>query len=569
MKILVVDDIPENRSILSQFLSRMGHEPIEAENGEEAVLSFEKYLPDLVIMDILMPLMDGFDATRRIKSLSKDRWTPVIMLTALNRADHLVRGLESGGDDFISKPFDFSLLTAKIRVIERALALQFQILEKNAALQAMGARIEEEMVLGKHVLDSLVPVGEGNDSCVESWVQPLDFFGGDLVLQRRSPDGTLVLLHADSKGHGLSAALGLLPATEVFHAMVDRGFGIETILAEINHKLKELMPSGFFIAVTIVSLSPLRGMLSVANCGNPPAVLLDHHGEIVRRFDSKSLPLGILGSDFRPVVEAVHISDLTPDSERHLYLFSDGLAGAIGEEGEVGSDGVIDILVRTPGEGRFDVVREIALRSSPEQRKDDMSLVSLCCRFQPEREIPAAPGLGAGGNPGGWRFSLDLSPSELRRPDLLPRLMEMMGALGVDHRENEALFVVLGEILSNALDHGILGLDSSLKALENGFEHYYALREEKLSALASGSLTVEAVLLEGQDRGLLRLRVQDSGPGFDFRPYAAPLPPVSSAFEARSDRGLLLVRSLCESLTFGGPGNEVVATLRIQLLTIP
>ncbi len=564
MKILVVDDVPENRSILSQFLLRMGHEPVEASNGEEAVRAFETHSPDFVIMDILMPVMDGLDATRRIKSLSKDRWTPVILLTALNRADHLVRGLESGGDDFISKPFDFSLLTAKIRVIERALSLQSQILEKNASLQAMGARIEEEMVLGKHVLDALVAGKDDVGDCVESWVEPLDLFGGDLVLQKKAPDGTLMLLHADSQGHGLSAALGLFPATEVFHAMVNRGFGIETILAEMNRKLKKLMPPGFFIAVTVVSASPVRGILSVANCGNPPAVLLDRRGEILRRFDSRSLPLGILGSGFRPVVESVHISGKGPDCEKRLYLFSDGLAGAIGDEGEVGSEGVIDILARTPGEGRFDVVKALAMRRPPEERKDDMSLVSLCCCFKPEKEIAPAPGGKNEGSSGGWRVLVDLSPEEMRRPDLLPRLMEMMRALGIDHTENEALFVVLGELLSNAIDHGILGLDSSIKALENGFERYYALREERLSALVSGSLTIEAFLLEKLDRGLLQIRVQDSGPGFDFRPYEGGLSPARSPSEARSDRGLLLVRSLCENLTFEGPGNEVVATLRVQ-----
>ena len=292
MRVLVVDDVPENRSILAQFLSRMGHRPLEAKNGEEAVALFEAESPDFVIMDVLMPVMDGFDATRRIKALSKDRWTPVLLLTALNRADHLIRGLEMGGDDFISKPFDFSLLTAKIRVFERALALQSQILEKNASLRAMGARIEEEMLLGKHVLDALVAGDRSQEPCVEFWVEPLELFGGDIVLRRRAPDGTLFLFHADSQGHGLSAALGLFPATEVFHAMVDRGFDAEMTLTEMNRKIRELMPPGFFIAVTAVSLSPLRETLSVVNCGNPPAVLIDGRGEVMRRFLSKAPPSG-------------------------------------------------------------------------------------------------------------------------------------------------------------------------------------------------------------------------------------------------------------------------------------
>ena len=564
MKVLVVDDVPENRSILAQFLSRMGHRPLEAKNGEEAVALFEAESPDFVIMDVLMPVMDGFDATRRIKALSKDRWTPVLLLTALNRADHLIRGLEMGGDDFISKPFDFSLLTAKIRVFERALALQSQILEKNASLRAMGARIEEEMLLGKHVLDALVAGDRSQEPCVEFWVEPLELFGGDIVLRRRAPDGTLFLFHADSQGHGLSAALGLFPATEVFHAMVDRGFDAEMTLTEMNRKIRELMPPGFFIAVTAVSLSPLRETLSVVNCGNPPAVLIDGRGEVMRRFLSKAPPLGVLGSGFSPEVETIHLPDLPSDPERRLYFFSDGLAGAMEDGDRDGVEQVIDLLCRTPREGRLDVLREIALRHPSAERRDDMSLLSLCCAIEPEMvERPLSEELSSV-SAGGWRLSLDLSAEEIRRQDLLPRLMEMLNALGIDYRKNDSLFVVLGELLSNALDHGILRLDSSLKEAESGFERYDALRRERLEALVSGSLHVEAGVYEDRGTRLLRLRLRDSGPGFDFHPYLSPRSASEGPFGRQSGRGLSLVRAFCDNLTIQDPGNDVIVTLKVR-----
>ena len=562
MKILVVDDVPDNRSILVQFLARLGHDSIEAKNGQEAVSLFETELPDLVIMDVLMPVMDGFDATRRIKALSKDRWTPVIFLTALNRSDHLIRGLETGGDDFISKPFDFSLLTAKIRVFERALRLQGQILEKNASLRAMGARIEEEMLMGKHVLDALVAEDPRKEECLESWVVPLELFGGDIVLRRRSPDGTLYLLLADSQGHGLSAALGLFPATEVFHSMVDRGFDLDLTLTEMNRKLKELMPPGFFIALIGVSLSPVRGTLSVANCGNPPAVLIDGRGEVVRRFASRNLPLGVRAAGFYLEVETLHVPDLPPDPERRLYLFSDGLPQAL-EEGECdGTEQVVDLLSRTPREGRLDVLREVALRRP--DRQDDMSLVSLCCAVEPKRAETEVPGEFSPGVAGGWKISLDLSPVELRRPDLLPRTMEILNALGIDHRKNDTLFIVFGELLSNALDHGILGLDSALKNEENGFEQYEVQRRERLDRVISATLHVEAGLFEDNGAQFLRLRLRDSGPGFDYRPYLGSASSGEPSFSLSSGRGLALVRSLSESLTFRDPGNDVIVTLKVR-----
>ena len=165
---------------------------------------------------------------------------------------------------------------------------------------------------------------------------------------------------------------------------------------------------------------------------------------------------------------------------------------------------------------------------------------------------------------GGWRLSLDLSAEEIRRQDLLPRLMEMLNALGIDYRKNDSLFVVLGELLSNALDHGILRLDSSLKEAESGFERYDALRRERLEALVSGSLHVEAGVYEDRGTRLLRLRLRDSGPGFDFHPYLSPRPPSEGPFGRQSGRGLSLVRAFCDNLTIQDPGNDVIVTLKVR-----
>ncbi len=419
MKVLVVDDVPDNRLILVEFLTRMGHTPVEAKDGEEAVAVFCAESPDFVIMDVLMPVLDGFEATRKIKALSQDHWIPVMFLTALNRSDHMIRGLEAGGDDFLSKPFDFSLLTAKVRVIERALGLQRQILEKNTSLREIGARIEEEMLMGKHVLDALVAGDRREEKCLESWIEPLELFGGDLMLSRRAPDGSLFLLLVDSQGHGLSAAMGLYPPTEIFHAMVDRGFDLETTLIEINRKVKELMPPGFFIAVTAVCLGPGRGgTLTVGNCGNPPAVFINGEGKVVHRFSSRALPLGVLGSGFQPDVETLHLPDLPDDPERCLYLFSDGLVGAMEEEEGDGTEQVIGHLCRTPVEDRLKTLRELALQRPAALRRDDMSLVSMCCGM--ELEGVATGGGERGFQRPGWRVDDRLRPVRARASPLGP-----------------------------------------------------------------------------------------------------------------------------------------------------
>ena len=124
MKVLAVDDNRTNLHILQVFLKKLGHDVILAENGEEAVARFQSESPDLVLLDIMMPVMDGFEAARRIKAMTRDRWTPVIFLSALNRDENLVEGLDAGADDYLTKPINFVVLEAKLRSMQRSLTMQ-------------------------------------------------------------------------------------------------------------------------------------------------------------------------------------------------------------------------------------------------------------------------------------------------------------------------------------------------------------------------------------------------------------------------------------------------------------
>ena len=106
MKILVADDSATNRAVLGALLMHMGHQPIFAENGREAVEIFERDLPDFILMDVMMPIEDGLSATRRIKALSIGRLTPIIMVTTLDSETDLINGIEAGADDYCAAPFE-------------------------------------------------------------------------------------------------------------------------------------------------------------------------------------------------------------------------------------------------------------------------------------------------------------------------------------------------------------------------------------------------------------------------------------------------------------------------------
>jgi len=157
--ILVVDDTATNRQILAVFLKKLGHKVELAEDGAQAVGLFSSKAYDLVIMDVMMPVMDGYEATRRIKAMCGDRWVPVIFLSALDKDENLVTGLEAGGDDYLPKPVNFVVLEAKLRSLSRALALRRELEDERRFSQAVTNNLVDAIItIGDHgMIESVNP----------------------------------------------------------------------------------------------------------------------------------------------------------------------------------------------------------------------------------------------------------------------------------------------------------------------------------------------------------------------------------------------------------------------------
>jgi len=114
-KILIVDDDERNRLLFKVVLQKEGYEIIEAENGKEGIEIATKEKPDVILMDIMMPEMDGFTATEILKNDEKTKFIPVIMLTALNEREEKLKGIDKGADDFLTKPVDTKELALRVR----------------------------------------------------------------------------------------------------------------------------------------------------------------------------------------------------------------------------------------------------------------------------------------------------------------------------------------------------------------------------------------------------------------------------------------------------------------------
>src|SRR2546430_2805246 len=118
-RILVVDDVPDNVDILQMRLESQGYEVVTAGDGVGALEKTRKLVPDLVLLDIMMPKMDGIEAVKRLKADTSLPFIPVILVTARADAKDVIAGLESGGDDYLTKPVDHAALMARVRSMLR------------------------------------------------------------------------------------------------------------------------------------------------------------------------------------------------------------------------------------------------------------------------------------------------------------------------------------------------------------------------------------------------------------------------------------------------------------------
>jgi serine phosphatase RsbU (regulator of sigma subunit)/anti-sigma regulatory factor (Ser/Thr protein kinase) len=445
----------------------------------------------------------------------------------------------------------FNGFIAQIEELYRQLASKIQALEK------YHDRTEDELRIGSDIMSRITAAYGSGDPGVRILISPATHYSGDLILTARTPDGHLHVLLADAVGHGLIAAMNLLPLSQVFSAMSKKGFPVSRIAEELNAKIYRLMPADRFVGAALVSVNFRDRVIEVWNGGIPPPILVGTEGEVLHEWRSRHLPLGILGEEgFSPEVEVFHY-----EQEGQLFLFSDGLSEAESPVGQqFGRERIQEVLAHNLPDYRFDALAR-ALKQHLQGRPahDDVSLAMVGLPLQEEREGPACRLSGSGGEETGsrWKLSFRLGEDELKYLDAVPLLTQIVGKIHAAAEHHAALYVILSELFNNALDHGLLKLDSGLKHGAEGFEQYLHLREARLGALRGASIEIEIENVMFEGRYGVKIRVRDSGEGFD---YAALFAGAGySPLSAQHGRGLALVRGVAYRLEFVGKGNEAVA----------
>lgn len=375
-KALVVDDDPAQQLLLSIQLGQEGFEIVTASNGVEAIQCFVEESPDIVFMDVMMPVMDGYEATREIKSLSGDRFVPVIFLSALEEDVALVQGIACGGDDFLHKPSSPCLLSAKIAAFERISGLYSMAHRQRSRIEQLHAQLLREQELAEQLFSRVISMHREQVAGVEVLMQPATTFSGDLMLMAHRPDGGVHVFLGDSTGHGLSAAIPAVPVSEVFYALTTKGFSGVDILDELNRKLCRLLPTGMFMAAALVSIDETRGEVYIWNCGMPD-VLVMRGATVVQAIASQMPPLGIVDE-----VDALRaVAPVSVQGSDRIVLYSDGVIEASAPSGEsFGVARLVEVLTRVGPSGMAAcVLRALTGFCHGRPFEDDVSLVEVRC----------------------------------------------------------------------------------------------------------------------------------------------------------------------------------------------
>jgi CheY-like chemotaxis protein len=321
LKVLLVVDQPINMKMLEGMSRKMGMFVLKVESGLDAVESYKSNRPDLILIDIIKPEVNSHEIIKQIKQTCGDRWVPVLLITSVTSRDEIVNGLEAGADEYISKPLDYLILKTKIINMARVIRQQRELnnyyesaeLEREFAIEVMNKLIQPSK-MGKRL---------------EYWIKPTAEFSGDVIVAGISSNGNLKAVLADGTGHGLAAALSVIPVVQVFFGMKDKGLTIDEMAKEMNSHIKKVMPIGRFVAATLISMDEQLGTISVWNGGIPFVILIGENGQVLHQWKSNHPFLGLMKeAEFDAGLETYHCVQ-----SGYLFACSDGLLEAEDENG--------------------------------------------------------------------------------------------------------------------------------------------------------------------------------------------------------------------------------------------
>jgi serine phosphatase RsbU (regulator of sigma subunit) len=444
-----------------------------------------------------------------------------------------------------------TILQARVAAALRRGAEFKEQYDKRRELAYYRDMVEREQQVAKNIFHAICRRDQLDQPNIRYHLSPMSVFNGDLLLAAERPDAGLHILIGDFTGHGLAASIGTLPTSEIFYAMTAKGFDIVDIVAEINRRLRALLPLGMFLAVCAVDIDAEHTRARIWNGGIPDVLVRRAPGGGVERVAGRHLPLGIVSS-----------SDLGRDVDRldlHrddcLYLYTDGVIEAENRDGQrFGQEALLEIVGSPGHEAAFDHIHESLERFRGDtQQSDDLTLLEYRCvpgrRAVPEIQAGHANAASRGVKTR-WYLRLHLDPPALREFDPRPVVTQMLMDVQALYSHRQRLYTLVAEAFAFALEFGLLGMDPARRFDPQGRSAYQDAMAERLAALHEGCLEFHVSHEPRANGGALRFDITHAGA------YPLPGPGVLDA----GDHGGWMLRQLGEEVVIDNEERRLSVT---------
>jgi phosphoserine phosphatase RsbU/P len=393
--ILVVDDTPHNVKLLTDLLGVKGYAVSSAANGEEAIACIAADCPDLVLLDVVMPGLSGYDVCRAIRADPTTGILPVVMVTALDPTTERVKGLEAGADDFLTKPINQAELLARVRSLLRIKSLYDTVQEQAAQLAAWNtelerrvteqveqlgrlSRLEHELSLASEIQKSMlpraVPLLEGYE--FSAHMIPAKSVGGDFYDFIPLGEGLLGIAVGDVSDKGIPAALFMAMVRSLLRAEAHPGRSLQKVLRSVNHHLMDMNEKEMFVTVLFGILNCATHQFQYVRAGHEVPIIFDAQGSFKRLLKTNGQALGVF--------EEITLDEKTVELSKGsmLVLCSDGIPEAPNRQNiSFGYDGIARSVGRMPGASAQavcdELIRAVVEHQAGSLQHDDMTVVIL------------------------------------------------------------------------------------------------------------------------------------------------------------------------------------------------
>ena len=563
LHILVVEDDFVFNTFYKNFLGNKGAVVTSCLSLSEAkaILDAGDAVFDAVILD--NQLTDGEGISLIPYIAARERVPAIIMVSGNDDPEFFLSAFTAGINDYMVKPVNLELLHLKITNSVNQLRLSRLSAQQHAELELWIEQERQQQLLAKHLFDTMFLDINQQHPGIHVWMQPSGVFSGDAMLRCLAADGSWYFVLADAMGHGLAPAISLMPLMQRFQLLAAKATPLSNIVFDLNGALNELLPADRFVAAILMRFNPWQNELEVWNAGMPALQCLDAEGQLNSVVTSSNMALGVL-SNHQISVLATKIS---LHNVSYLLMHSDGLTETTLASGHTLDSGTISSLLTLGSPIPFSPIAEVFHDVVAE---DDISLCLIDCAALLGQTMndPTEYSLATG------TFTADfhLQGAAMIQTDLPTKAIELLRAQNLPLVFVQRVFTVLTELYINALEHGVLGLDSSIKELEDGFIQFYEEKERRLALLCDQQF-IEVQLRWSATEKTISIKILDSGTGFTPKvghtksilgkdnaqtDAFTPLQPVSHG------RGLKLIRQLTSHFEVVAPGNCSIVKLSLQ-----